>query len=267
MTDKKCFIIMPVTTPPELVSVYNNDSHHFRHVMEHLFIPAVKEAGFEPIKPITEGSDVIHGNIISNLESSDLVLCDMSTNNPNVFFELGIRTALNKPVCLLKDPYVEKVPFDIVPVNYHVYSPDLSTWEVEDEVDKLANHIMKSFSERENCNSFWKYFGTNTQSKEIITQFEETISRSKKEQQIKDIENRLEKFYIPVEDIINGKLKKNHEQTINGWPPANYIGLKDLRKYSYLAEKETYKAYETYIESIGHRFRLHFLLLLFFFDP
>jgi hypothetical protein len=138
MTDKKCFIIMPVSTPPGLVSVYKEDNDHFLHVMEHLFIPAIKEAGFEPIRPITKGSDIIHGHIISNLESSDLVLCDMSNNNPNVFFELGIRTALNKSICVVKDCFVEKVPFDVVPINYHVYSPDLFPWEVEDEVDKLA---------------------------------------------------------------------------------------------------------------------------------
>ena len=82
-----------------------------------------------------------------------------------------------------------------------------------------------------------------------LSSSKDALRQSKKEQQIKDIENRLEKFYIPVEDIINGKLKKNREQTINWWPPTNYIGLKDLRKYSYLADKETYKAYETYIES------------------
>lgn len=173
MTDKKCFIIMPVTTPPELVSVYKDDSQHFLHVMEHLFIPAIKEAGFEPILPITKGSDIIHGHIISNLESSDLVLCDISTNNPNVFFEFGIRTALNKPICVVKDRFVEKVPFDVVPINYHVYSPDLSTWELENEIVKLAKHVKNSFSENENCNPLWKYFGTRAQSKEDIAK--ETI--------------------------------------------------------------------------------------------
>ena len=90
----------------------------------------------------------------------------MSTNNPNVFFELGIRTALNKSICLVKDPFLEKVPFDIVPINYHIYSPDLSTWKVEDEVDKLAKHIKDNFSKNNNCNSLWKYFGAKTQSKE-----------------------------------------------------------------------------------------------------
>jgi hypothetical protein len=166
MPGKKCFIIMPVSTPSELISVYKEDSDHFIHVMEHLFIPAIKKAGFDPILPITEGSDIIHGHIISNLESSDLVLCDMSTNNPNAFFEFGIRTALNKPICVVKDHFVEKVPFDVVPINYHVYSSDLSPWKVENEVDKLAKHIKNSFSENDNCNPLWKYFGTKAQSKE-----------------------------------------------------------------------------------------------------
>ena len=139
MTDKKRFIIMPVSTPPEFVSDYKDDSEHFLHVMEHLFIPAIKEAGFEPIRPITQGSDIIHGHIISSLESSDLVLCDMSTKNPNVFFELGIRTALNKPICLVKDPFLKKVPFDTAPINYHEYSPDFRKWILEGEIERLAS--------------------------------------------------------------------------------------------------------------------------------
>lgn len=81
----------------------------------------------------------------------------------------------------------------------------------------------------------------------LTTQSKQAIGQSRKEQKIRDIENRLEKFYIPAEDILNGNLKKNHEQTINGWPPTNYSGLIDLRKYSYLADKETYEAYERYI--------------------
>jgi hypothetical protein len=248
MTNKKCFIIMPVSTPPELVSEYNDDSEHFLNVMEQLFIPAIKEAGFEPIRPITKGSDIIHGHIISNLESSDLVLCDMSTKNPNVFFEFGIRTALNKPICLVKDNLLKKVPFDTASNNYHEYSSDIRKWIFERE--RLVKHIKDSFSESDNCNSLWKYFGNKTQSKEAIYQSKETIEQSKKEQQIRDIENRLEKFYIPADEIINGQLKKNHEQTINGGPNGSgVLGLKHIRKYSYLADTKTYKTYETYIKT------------------
>jgi len=45
---------------------------------------------------------LIHAEIIRNIENADLVLCDMSCLNPNVFFEFGIRTSLNKPVSVVK---------------------------------------------------------------------------------------------------------------------------------------------------------------------
>ena len=77
-----CFIIMPITTPVSKVETYSNDPDHFNHVLECLFVPAIKKAGFVSIPPIAEGADVIHARIIKYLESADLVLCDISTMNP-----------------------------------------------------------------------------------------------------------------------------------------------------------------------------------------
>ena len=92
MPDKKtCFIIMPITTPEELIPRFKNDKNHFLHVLENLFVPAIEKADFKSIKPIAKGSDLIHAEIIKNLNVADLVLCDMSILNPNVFFEYGIR--------------------------------------------------------------------------------------------------------------------------------------------------------------------------------
>jgi len=156
--DKECFIIMPITTPEDYIPAYSNDSEHFLHVLECLFKPAIEKAGFKPILPLMQGSEIIQGEIISNIENSDIVLCDMSILNPNVFFELGIRTALNKPICLIKDSIVEKVPFDTSIINYHTYCPDLSSWITKYEIEKLSNHIKESFSKSNNCNSLWKYF-------------------------------------------------------------------------------------------------------------
>jgi len=158
MPDKICFIIMPVTTPEHTILEYGDDEH-FKHVMNCLFIPALKKARFTAIKPITTGSNIIHEHIISQLISADLVLCDMSTQNPNVFFELGIRTALNKPVCLVKDELFEKVPFDTSLINYHTYSSNLRIDLVVYEIEKLARHIENSFNQSNNSNTLWKTFG------------------------------------------------------------------------------------------------------------
>jgi nucleoside 2-deoxyribosyltransferase len=154
-----CFIIMPISTPAELVKDYGGDKEHFTHVLEALFIPAVKMAEFDAIRPITEGAAVIQANIIRNLEEADLVLCDISSLNPNVFFELGIRTALNKPVSLVRDHVTKGVPFDTGVVNHHEYLATLHAWELERERENLARHIRQSAEGGENVNALWSYFG------------------------------------------------------------------------------------------------------------
>ena len=34
---------MPITTPDDKIDLYNGDKDHFKHVLEYLFIPAIKE--------------------------------------------------------------------------------------------------------------------------------------------------------------------------------------------------------------------------------
>jgi hypothetical protein len=154
-----CFIIMPISTPPEFIGVYRSDVDHFKHVLECLILPAVEKAGYKPITPIATGSDLIHAEIIKNLENSDLVLCDMSCLNPNVFFEFGIRTSLNKPICVIKDDRTEKIPFDIAMLNHSIYRSSLDIWEIEEEIKKLSEHIITSAKKCNGENQLWKYFG------------------------------------------------------------------------------------------------------------
>jgi hypothetical protein len=152
---------MPISTPDVWVSKYA-DQDHFKHVLNHLFIPALKEAGFTPIPPIAKGAELIQAGIIKNIEKADLVLCDMSTLNPNVFFEFGIRTAVNKPVCIVKDEKTEKVPFDTTILNYHDYSSELRPWNQKEQVERLVLHIQESMNGSDGQNALWKYFGLST---------------------------------------------------------------------------------------------------------
>jgi hypothetical protein len=91
-----------------------------------------------------------------------------------------------------------------------------------------------------------------TQNKRSIELSEEAIKQSRKEQQIRDIEHRLEKFYIPADDIINLK-HRNRNNTINGFKrntDGQFVqGLQHLRKYSYLADKTTYESYDKYMST------------------
>ncbi len=157
--DKTCFIIMPITTPDTQLEKYRDGSDHFMHVLQCLFTPSVLAAGYEPITPIAKGSDLIHAEIIRNLEMADLVLCDMSCLNPNVFFEFGIRTSLNKSVCVVKDEHTQKIPFDTGILNYQEYKSSIEPWELENEIKKLAEHIRVTEVRSKGVNTLWRYFG------------------------------------------------------------------------------------------------------------
>ena len=158
----ECFVIMPISTPAHLVDTYGGDPDHFLDVYEYLFKPAIGKAELTPVPPAAKGSELIQGEIIKRIEEANLVLCDMSVLNPNVFFELGIRTALNKPVCLVKDNETPKVPFDTGIINHHTYRCKLTAKELKTEIPNLAGHIKESMETSDGGNSMWKYFGLST---------------------------------------------------------------------------------------------------------
>lgn len=197
-TKKDCFIIMPITTPDEFIREYG-DSDHFTHVLECLFTPALDKAGFNIIPPKSTGSDIIHAEIIDHLSKADLVLCDMSILNPNVFFEFGIRTALDKPVALVVDEItVDKVPFDTSIINYYKYDSSLAVWTLTNEIEALAEHARTAYSKSNDRNSLWKYFGiTHTgEFKPEATSLEDKVDLLTR--WIRNIEQKLEEFKLDI---------------------------------------------------------------------
>jgi hypothetical protein len=156
---------MPITTPAQPVSDYGDDPDHFKHVLEYLFKPAINKAGYAVIQPSAEGSDLIHAELIKHLEQEDMVLCDVSCLNPNVFFEFGIRTAVNKPVCIVKDALTKNVPFDTGILNYMQYDASLTPWTIGGQIEALANHLLKAEQNCRGVNPLWRYFGLSSLAK------------------------------------------------------------------------------------------------------
>lgn len=156
----ECFVIMPITVPEVyLVDRYDGHEDHFEKVQEKLIFPAVERAGFVPKSPRREGSENIHAGIINDLRDSAMVLADLSTFNANVFLELGIRTALDKPMCLIWDGF-GNLPFDTAGINSHKYMPNPS-YELNDQIEKLGQHITDTATRsRDGRNPLWKFFGT-----------------------------------------------------------------------------------------------------------
>ncbi len=133
------------------------DSRHFEHILEHLFTPALERAGFCVVPPSVASSEVIHAEIIKNLEESELVLGDLSAANPNVFFELGIRVALDRPLALVRDERSVEVPFDTASINFHTYLSDLGPWNLESQIERLA--LFLRLAGEQQRNALWRHFG------------------------------------------------------------------------------------------------------------
>jgi hypothetical protein len=71
-------------------------------------------AGYDMVKPSVVNSEIIH-----DLEIADLVLCDISMWNANVFFERGIRVFIDRPVAMVRDSETQGMPFDTAMISCH----------------------------------------------------------------------------------------------------------------------------------------------------
>lgn len=93
----KCGIIMPIAQHSD----YPQD--HWKDVLN-ILIEAINETEFEPSLVSDDPAiGLIHDRIVTNLYTNEIVICDVSSKNPNVMFELGLRLAFDKPTIIIKD--------------------------------------------------------------------------------------------------------------------------------------------------------------------
>lgn len=125
-----CFVIMPIADPE------GYDKGHFTKVYEDIFKPACTNAGFSPVRADeVKQTNLIHLDILQKLIESPMAVCDLSSRNPNVLFELGLRQAFDKPTVLVQEVGTARI-FDIAPLRYTEYRRELRYREVLE--DQLA---------------------------------------------------------------------------------------------------------------------------------
>ncbi|HYI62323.1 MAG TPA: hypothetical protein VEW93_11030 [Acidimicrobiales bacterium] len=127
-------------------------------IADALIAPAVEKAGLTLMPTVRSGTENIQAAIINDLRDADLVLADLSALNPNVFLELGIRSALDKPVCLVWDG-LDILPFDTATLNAHKYDPR-PVYELNQEIDRLSDFIIATLEKSDGRNELWRFFGT-----------------------------------------------------------------------------------------------------------
>lgn len=144
---KECFVIMPISDPE------GYEKGHFKYVYEDLLIPAIKEAGFEPKRADDDkSSSMIQINIIRDIIEAPMAICDLSSRNPNVLFELGIRQAFDLPVVLVQEQGTQRI-FDISTINTIDYRKDLIYREVIEDREKIKSAIKATQDNTKGINS------------------------------------------------------------------------------------------------------------------
>ena len=96
----------------------------FERVHAALVAPALKRcdlAGDTTIEVVEPGN--IRADMFALIVEADIVVCDITVHNANVFYELGIRHSLRKKhtVLIKGDPSADTTPFDLSTDRYLKY--------------------------------------------------------------------------------------------------------------------------------------------------
>ena len=105
---KRCFVIAPIGK--EDSEIRRRSDQIFSYVIK----PAVERLGYEAVRgdQISQPG-MINSQVFEHLLEDELAITDLTGKNPNVYYELAVRHAADKPVISIKD-VSESLAFDVV---------------------------------------------------------------------------------------------------------------------------------------------------------
>lgn len=136
MTEKICFIVTAIGESG------TETRDRADEVFSYLIAPVCEELGYKPVRvDQVDAVDNINETIINYLKTAPMVVADMTGHNPNAFYELGFRQALELPLV----PIIQagnRLPFDVISQRTVFYN--LSVGKIEQSKKDLKAK-MKSF--------------------------------------------------------------------------------------------------------------------------
>lgn len=133
MTEKICFIVTAIGesgTPTR---------ERADNVYRYLIAPVCEELGYRPVRvDHVNAVDNINTTIINYLKTAPMVIADMTDHNPNAFYELGFRQALELPLV----PIIKvggNLPFDVMTTRTVFYDTDVA--KIEESKENLRAKI------------------------------------------------------------------------------------------------------------------------------
>ncbi|MCL2457776.1 MAG: hypothetical protein FWF31_02805 [Desulfobulbus sp.] len=154
--EKMCFVIMPIK------DAAGYGPGHFTHVYSNIIVPACAMAGYSAVRS-DEGyyGSLINLGVINKIIEAPVVICDLSTLDSKVLYELGIRQAFGRPVVLMQESGTPRL-FDISRFRYVEYSREMRYHEVPQTQKELREAIELSIAasgQAESVNSIVRTLG------------------------------------------------------------------------------------------------------------
>lgn len=132
-----CFIIQPF------------DKDKFDKRYDDIFEPAIRSAGLEPYRVDRDPSVRIPiEQIEEGIKNAKLCFAEITSDNPNVWYELGFAFALDKDVVMVTEER-QKFPFDIQHKQVIKYKTS-STSDFENLGKNISNKIQAFLQKRKN---------------------------------------------------------------------------------------------------------------------
>ncbi|MFH1743734.1 MAG: hypothetical protein ABIH23_32415 [bacterium] len=102
-----CFVITPIGTED------SQERKHANAVLKHLITPVMQEAGLTVVRAdMIAKPGIITKQVIEHLAYARLCVADLSFNNPNAFYEMGVRHSFKLPMIQIIRKG-DKIPFDV----------------------------------------------------------------------------------------------------------------------------------------------------------
>ena len=131
-----CFVMMPFASP---IGGY----------YKHVYKPAIEKAGLNPVRADNEifGAGKIMDQVWAGINAATVLIAELTARNPNVYYELGIAHALQKPVVLVSSNE-EDVPFDLKHIRVIYYDKNDPFWG-QKLLEKVAENIVSAIKNPE----------------------------------------------------------------------------------------------------------------------
>jgi hypothetical protein len=131
-----CFVMQPFAPP--LGDYY-----------EKVFKPAIEKAGLQPVRADAEifGTGKIIDQVWRGIKTAKVLVAELTSRNPNVFYDLGLAHALQELVVLVSSNEAD-VPFDLHHIRVIYYDMTDPFWGAK-LIEKIAENILSAMKNPE----------------------------------------------------------------------------------------------------------------------